>query len=52
VPRVELHLVYNTIVFVPMMVAMYYHLFPSEAEERQHECSCAVRRPAARSAVG
>ena len=28
VPRVELHLFYNTIVFVPMVIAMYYHLFP------------------------
>ena len=28
VPRVELHLFYNTIVFIPMVIAMYYHLFP------------------------
>jgi hypothetical protein len=44
VPRVELHLFYNTIVFVPMIVGMYYHLFPP-AEEVQHQaapqCSCA-----------
>lgn len=52
VPRVELHLVYNTIVFVPMMVAMYYHLFPSDSEERQHECSCALKQAVARPAVG
>jgi len=26
-PRLELHLFYNSVVFVPMMVAMYYHLF-------------------------
>lgn len=50
VPRVELHLIYNTIVFVPMVVAMYYHLFPSEQEERRHECSCAVKLPAAKAA--
>ena len=39
--RVELHLFYNGIVFVPMLVAMYYHLFPSEQECAQHTCTCA-----------
>ena len=33
VPRVELHLFYNTIVFIPMVIAMYYHLFPPAAEK-------------------
>jgi hypothetical protein len=28
IPRVELHLFYNAIVFIPMVIAMYYHLFP------------------------
>ena len=28
IPRVELHLFYNTIVFIPMVVGMYYHMFP------------------------
>ena len=42
VPRVELHLFYNTIVFIPMMVAMYHHMFPANAGERAHRrCSCA-----------
>jgi hypothetical protein len=41
VPRVELHLFYNTIVFVPMIVAMYYHLFPPETETVRPQCSCA-----------
>ncbi|MGQ0552796.1 MAG: hypothetical protein ACT4PU_06205 [Planctomycetota bacterium] len=50
VPRVELHLIYNTIVFVPMVVAMYYHLFPSQAEQAQHSCDCAVKLPGNRSA--
>jgi len=27
-PRVELHLFYNTIVFIPMVIGMYYHMFP------------------------
>ena len=41
VPRVELHLFYNTIVFIPMTIAMYYHLFPPAAEKTQPQCSCA-----------
>ncbi|WP_412543681.1 hypothetical protein R8Z50_14695 [Longispora sp. K20-0274] len=40
-PRVELHLFYNTIVFLPMVVAMYLHLRPSETEFRRAECTCA-----------
>ena len=47
VPRVELHLFYNAIVFIPMMVAMYYHMFPpAEAAERQ-QCTCAWHQSAA-----
>jgi hypothetical protein len=41
-PRVELHLFYNTIVFIPMMIGMYYHLFPSKEELAQHQCPCAI----------
>lgn len=40
-PRVELHLFYNTIVFIPMAVAMYYHMFPPKGEHVQDRCSCA-----------
>jgi len=43
VPRVELHLLYNAVVFVPMVVAVYYHLRPSRAEYRQLACSCRGR---------
>jgi len=43
VPRVELHLFYNTIVFIPMVVAMYYHLVPSKQERSQMKCSCALK---------
>jgi len=43
IPRVELHLIYNTIVFIPMVIGMYHHLFPTREEEAQHTCSCAVR---------
>jgi hypothetical protein len=39
VPRVELHLFYNTIVFIPMIVAMYYHLFPAPSVKPR--CTCA-----------
>jgi hypothetical protein len=41
VPRVELHLFYNTIVFIPMMVAMYFHMFPPSSEARRQTCTCA-----------
>lgn len=43
IPRVELHLLYNTLVLVPMVVAMYYHLFPADAERGVMRCSCALR---------
>lgn len=41
-PRVELHLFYNTVVFIPMMIGMYYHLFPTKDELTMHQCPCAV----------
>jgi hypothetical protein len=40
-PRVELHLFYNAIVFIPMVVAMYYHMFPPEGEPHTAVCTCA-----------
>ena len=46
IPRVELHLFYNTIVFIPMVIGMYYHMFPPEGEEPNHGCSCAWRQGA------
>jgi len=45
-PRVELHLFYNSIVFIPMMIAMYYHLRPNASEQRAVECSCSRPRAA------
>ncbi|MGI5238468.1 hypothetical protein [Dactylosporangium sp. CA-139066] len=39
-PRVELHLFYNSIVFIPMVVAVYLHLRPSHAELDRMHCSC------------
>jgi hypothetical protein len=43
IPRVELHLLYNSLVLVPMLVAMYYHLFPMESERGVMRCTCALR---------
>jgi hypothetical protein len=43
IPRVELHLFYNTIVFIPMAIAMYYHMFPSAGEAAHQSCTCAFR---------
>ncbi|RSM47496.1 hypothetical protein DMB66_47990 [Actinoplanes sp. ATCC 53533] len=45
-PRVELHLFYNSVVFLPMLVAMYYHLRPNAAEDAAVTCHCARRTPA------
>ncbi|MGX6601995.1 hypothetical protein ACWKSP_07675 [Micromonosporaceae bacterium Da 78-11] len=42
-PRVELHLFYNSIVFLPMIVAMYLHLRPNRAEAQEASCGCAAR---------
>lgn len=39
-PRVELHLFYNSVVFIPMLVAMYLHLRPNQAEAAKTSCSC------------
>lgn len=43
VPRVELHLFYNAAVMIPMFIATYYHLFPSQEEAAEMSCSCAKR---------
>jgi hypothetical protein len=43
VPRVELHLFYNTVVFIPMAVAMYFHMFP-RADAPRMACTCAWHR--------
>lgn len=44
IPRVELHLFYNTVVFIPMAIAMYYHLFPPPNERANYNCSCVWRQ--------
>ncbi len=40
IPRVELHLFYNTIVFIPMVIGMYYHMFPRKGEGGLSVCTC------------
>jgi hypothetical protein len=42
-PRVELHLFYNSIVFVPMVVAVYLHLRPNARERAAATCACGSR---------
>ncbi|MGW0481072.1 hypothetical protein [Nonomuraea sp. NPDC003214] len=42
VPRVELHLFYNALVFAPMVVAMLLHRRPRPAERSAMRCGCAV----------
>ncbi|WP_433273392.1 hypothetical protein ACQPZF_18945 [Actinosynnema sp. CS-041913] len=46
VPRVELHLFYNFVVFMPMVVAMVLHLRPTPDERAQMRCACATPVPA------
>lgn len=43
IPRVELHLIYNSLVFIPMIIGMYFHLFPSQEDAATQKCSCAYR---------
>jgi hypothetical protein len=48
-PRVELHLFYNTIVFIPMVIGMYYHMFPPKGEAHSDKCACSWRPTALNS---
>jgi hypothetical protein len=43
IPRVELHLFYNSIVFIPMVIGMYYHMFPPAGERGLSACTCEWR---------
>jgi hypothetical protein len=44
-PRPELHLFYNAAVFIPMIIAMYYHRYPPAGELDHHtpQCTCAIK---------
>ncbi|MDX3190829.1 hypothetical protein PV458_20660 [Streptomyces sp. MN03-5084-2B] len=50
VPRVELHLFYNTIVTIPMIVAVVLHRRASAAERELTGCVCGVPRGTALAA--
>jgi hypothetical protein len=43
-PRVELHLFYNSVVFIPMVIGMYYHMFPPTSETQHAACTCSWRK--------
>jgi hypothetical protein len=32
IPRIELHLIYNTMVTIPMLIAVFYHRYPTDGE--------------------
>lgn len=42
VPRLELHLFYNALVFAPMVVAMILHRRPRSGERALMRCACAT----------
>jgi hypothetical protein len=48
--RIELHLFYNAVVFIPMMIGMYYHVFPPKGEEAA-VCTCSLRHEPLPAAV-
>ena len=45
--RVELHLFYNSVVFIPMVIGMYYHMFPPKNETEHAACTCEWNRGSA-----
>ena len=51
-PRAELHLFYNAIVTMPMVVAMYFHRHPTKRERKVTLCTCPGprRQPQAQAA--
>lgn len=46
-PRVELHLFYNSVVFIPMVIGMYHHMFPPKNETEHAACTCVWSRGSA-----
>jgi hypothetical protein len=44
IPRIELHLIYNLLVFLPMVVGMYYHVYPPVRDAAKAVCTCARHR--------
>lgn len=50
--RVELHLFYNAVVFVPMLIAMILHTHPTKEEAHAVTCTCAAESRRELAAVG
>jgi hypothetical protein len=46
VPRLEVQLLYDAVVTIPMVVALYYHFFPSPDEAALMICTCGSRASA------
>jgi hypothetical protein len=46
-PRMELHLFYNAVVFIPMVIAVYLHVRPRRGERQVATCSCRPAVPTA-----
>lgn len=44
IPRIELHLIYNALVFIPMVVGVYYHMYPRDNDVPSIACTCARHR--------
>ncbi len=51
-PRAELHLFYNAVVTIPMLVAIYYHMHPQDDELGPFTCSCSRRSIGPRAHIG
>ena len=51
VRRLEVHLFYNAIVFIPMVIAMYHHMWPAPGEEPHMRCNCMWNRKKAAQPV-
>ncbi|WP_134682991.1 hypothetical protein [Brevibacillus migulae] len=45
-PRIELHLFYNSVVFVPMVIGMYYHARPPKSDIGKSNCTCCALQSA------
>jgi hypothetical protein len=35
-PRIELHFMYNLLVFIPLMIGFYYYLYPPASKAAEH----------------
>ncbi len=38
--RVDLHLIYNTVVVIPTIIGLYYHLYPPQSDTQAATCAC------------